>query len=300
VQAVLTAIVVAFAGLALRRQWVAVDRTAPVLNLDPTWVIASCLLVFATYALLIETWRRTLGAWGSTVGFLDAARVWSVSNLGKYVPGKVWQVSAMAVMMQRLGIPLPVSGAAAVVVTIANLAAGFAIVCVFGSDATVGSRATYLLTTALLALSVVALVAAPALTPRLARGASRLAGRPLPEVSVPGAAPWISTGGCFVAWLGYGLAFWVFSVGVVGHAPGAIGAYIAVFTASYLLGYLALFAPGGIGVRELALVTALPALGLATPAEAALLTLTSRLWLTILEVIPGLIFLAVGRGSRRE
>jgi glycosyltransferase 2 family protein len=298
-QVVLTAVVVAFAARELWRQWSQIERTPTAWDIHPGWVAASCALVLATYALLIETWRRTLATWGAQVPFVEAARVWSVSNLGKYVPGKVWQISAMAVMMQRLGVALPVSATAALLITIANLAAGFAAVCLFGAATGVSSQSTYFLTLAILALTLSALAAAPPLASRLASVAGRVSGRRLTHAAVPRAAPWIGAVGCFVAWIGYGIAFRLFALGVVGRTPGGMGAYIAVFTASYLLGYLALFAPGGIGVRELALTTALPAMGLASPAEAALLTVTSRLWLTVLEVLPGLYFLTLGRRGPR-
>jgi hypothetical protein len=74
---------------------------------------ASALLM-ANYLVLVEAWRRVLLAWGAHVPFAEASRVWFVSNLGKYVPGKVWQLSAMTVMLREHGIPALVAGAAAV------------------------------------------------------------------------------------------------------------------------------------------------------------------------------------------
>jgi len=50
--------------------------------------------------------------------------------------------------------------------------------------------------------------------------------------------------------------------------------------------------PGGLGVRELAMVAVLTGLGLTGSVEAWLLALASRLWLTALELVPGLLFLA--------
>jgi len=62
-----------------------------------------------------------------------------------------------------------------------------------------------------------------------------------------------------------------------------------------LAGYITLFAPGGIGVRETTLVTLLAAAGLETGAQATALAIASRLWLTVLEAAPGLILLAIRR-----
>jgi glycosyltransferase 2 family protein len=74
-------------------------------------------------------------------------------------------------------------------------------------------------------------------------------------------------------------------------ATGNASAYIAVYTGSYLAGYLALFAPGGVGVREAVLVLAMPRFQLASAADAAVIAITSRLWLTVLEIVPGVLLL---------
>ena len=56
------------------------------------------------YALLIVAWRTMLASWGQRLDGWSAARIWTVSSLGKYLPGKVWAVAGMALMSQRAGI----------------------------------------------------------------------------------------------------------------------------------------------------------------------------------------------------
>jgi hypothetical protein len=109
---------------------------------------------------------------------------------------------------------------------------------------------------------------------------------------LPGRAIGVAALGCAAAWILYGLAFRELAIGVLGTASGDATAYVAVFTLSYLLGFVAIFAPGGIGVREVSLASLLVAAGLAAGPEAALLVIASRLWLTVLEVVPGVALLA--------
>jgi uncharacterized membrane protein YbhN (UPF0104 family) len=66
---------------------------------------------------------------------------------------------------------------------------------------------------------------------------------------------------------------------------------VTAYTLSYLIGYLSLITPGGIGPREAALSFLLVTLGLAAGREAAVITIASRLWLTVLEIVPGVLFL---------
>jgi uncharacterized membrane protein YbhN (UPF0104 family) len=109
----------------------------------------------------------------------------------------------------------------------------------------------------------------------------------------------IGLAGTGLAWILYGFAFQLMALGVLGAAArGGSADYIAAYTASYLVGYLTLIAPGGLGVREASLVIALGVVGATSEPNGWILALSSRLWLTILEILPGALFLMVGEGPR--
>ncbi|MFL5615616.1 MAG: lysylphosphatidylglycerol synthase domain-containing protein [Gemmatimonadaceae bacterium] len=290
-QYVLAIAFIVFAARSIWRQWR--DASAAELNvqLHWGWLLVSSLVVLATYALLVAVWRRVLKRFGAVVSFALAARVWFVSNLGKYVPGKVWQFTAMASMMKEQSVPLAVAGSSAILVAVCNVVAGFIVVLALGTQSlrALGSGAE----TALLTVTGILLVAL-LLTPISVRWATTFLGRRWKRqvtLNVPAVAVWESTLGYIITWLLYGLAFELFAMAVVGHAGGNWEAYVATFTLSYLVGYLWLPAPGGLGAREWAMSTVFVALKLGTPAEAAVVTVASRLWLTVLEIVPGLVYL---------
>jgi glycosyltransferase 2 family protein len=130
----------------------------------------------------------------------------------------------------------------------------------------------------------------PAILPRLVRAAARITGRTWAMPPIPSSVLWAAVAGTAAAWILYGFGFEILARAVGAASAGSPGGYVAAFTFSYLIGYLALLAPGGIVVRELALVEALRILGLASPAEGLVLALASRLWLTVLEIVLGLLF----------
>src|ERR1035437_4249229 len=74
-------------------------------TLHPNWwmIVASGHPGLASYVLLSETWRQSGIAWGGHLSWGSAARIWFISNLGRYVPGKVWQIGAMGAMAQQAG-----------------------------------------------------------------------------------------------------------------------------------------------------------------------------------------------------
>lgn len=294
-QVLVIGMVVWYAGASLAQQWG--DFRLRAATLRPRWggVAGSALLVLATYAALVESWRTLVRAWGGRLAFLDAARIWAVSNLGRYVPGKLWSIGAMGVLAQRAGVSPVAAAGSAIVGTVVNLAAGFVVLCLAGTDVAralfpgVGRAATLLPL-----IGVAGLVATPLLLPAATRAAARVTRRPLPPVRVPARVLLTVAAANVASWVGYGLAFRWLSASLVPDLAGNWPAYVAVYAGSYLAGYLALVVPGGLGVRELSMAAALVRLGLTDVPTAALLAVASRLWLTVLELLPGLAFLARG------
>lgn len=289
-QGVLAVVVIWFAVDRLRGQWDDVAATAA--RLDPRWsiVAGSGVIVLLTYGLLIQTWRVVVGGWGQQLSYPDAARIWTISNLGRYLPGKVWQLGAMAYLAQQRGVSGAVAAGSALVVTVINLIAGFVVAAVTGAELLGFSS----LGIALIAAAAAGVVLAPAAIPALVRLAARLLRRDAREIpALPARSLWFAVVASAIAWVMYGIAFQLLTLGVLGSAPGATSLYIAVFTGSYVLGFVVLIAPAGLGVREVSMGTALANAGFAV-SSATVLVIVSRLWLTVLELMPALLFLAYG------
>lgn len=285
-----------FAATRLLAQWEQVRAQAASLDPQWGWILLSSVIVLATWTLLIETWRRVVEAWQNSLTWITAARIWFVSNLWRYVPGKVWQIGAMGVMAQRAGVSPVAATGSALLVNLVSLIAGFGVVVATGAGALLprGSAAG-------VAVAVIAIAATPWMLPRVARLASRATGRAIVLPALPVTGIWIAVVGSTLAWLTYGLAFRALAAGVLPDAGGLASAgdgnlaqWIAVYCFSYLVGYLFLPAPGGLVAREVALVAAMTQLNLATEAQATILAIVSRLWLTVLEVAPGTLILLGG------
>jgi uncharacterized membrane protein YbhN (UPF0104 family) len=261
--------------------------------------------VLLSYVILIQTWRLMLEAWDSTqaraLTFMESARIWSVSNLGRYVPGKVWQIMSMSAMAARAGVSPVASAGSALLNTVVNIAVGISIslglgwswLKLFGPNAR--------LVAILLAVVAGAMIATlPWLLPSLSSAASRISGRTISLGNPPYRVLWVGVVGNIVAWTLYGVGFQLLTAGVLGGATGALWQYIAVFTASYIVGYLFLFLPGGIGPREGTMAVLMTALQLANAKQALVVAVASRIWLTVLEIVPGLLFWASDATRRKQ
>lgn len=257
---------------------------------DWPWLLQSSFLVFCAYVVLIQTWRQVVNAWGERLDFGSAMRIWFVSNLGKYVPGKVWSIAAMGTLSQEQGVSPVAAMGSSVVVTLVNLVTGFGVFFI------AGARAMHVPLAAVSAVVVLAglLAASPWLLPAAIRIMNRVTGRNISVPLLPPSAIWWAGVGTTVAWLLYGVAFEFFVWGMSnGKVQGTIGDWTAIFIGPYLLGFIAVFSAGGLGVREVAMAEALQRTGLAVGGLSALLVASSRVWLTILEIVPGVLFLMI-------
>lgn len=286
-QAAFVVAVLWYAARLLGAQWSEVRELRATVVTDWTRIVGASVLVLLSYAVLIATWLATVRAWGERLGAGEGAFIWFVSNLGRYLPGKVWQVGAMGVLAQRAGVSAVAAVGSAVVVSLVHVLVGFAVVGLTGRELLAEAIPSGPWLVVALLLMAGAVIAAPWTLAPLVRTAARLTGRALTPPALPPRATWVAALGSAVAWMLFGLAFRLLAAALLGEATGDAFAYIAVFTLSYLLGFLALFAPGGIGVRELSLAALLVAAGLTTEAQAAWLVVGSRLWLTVLEILPG-------------
>ena len=298
-QLVFAAAVLWFAAHTIAAQWE--KARAAGFDFEPRWgfIVLSALIVFLTYALLIETWRYLLRNWGSSLSRTDAARIWFVSNLGRYIPGKVWQIGAMGVMAQRRGVSAVAATGSSLVINLVNLVGGVVVVAALGarvlqrSDVLGGTtKGTLVVISA--ALLGAAMLLLPRWLPLLFRVAGRLTGRTFEAPPLSSGAIWVVLVATMAAWILYGIAFFLFAKGVTPAATGPVSAYVVAFTASYLVGYVILLAPGGLVVREVTLVTLLAELSLATGGAGLLIAVASRLWLTVTEVVPGVAYLLAG------
>lgn len=289
-QWIFAAAVLFFAARSLATQWTKVEARLLHVQFGWQWIGAATVVVLLTFALLIEGWRRVMGAWDSHLPFGQAARIWFLSSLGKYVPGNIWSLTAMGVMARGRGISALAAAGSSIIMQAVSLVTGAAIVMITGAQ--------LLGQPVLVGISVLILIgvllSAPRFLPPVTVWIGSIIGKEVAPPSVPATSIWTAAIASALSWLLYGFAFQLFVHGLLGAAPGEISRYIAVYTAAYILGFISPIAPAGLGVREFTLAAFMTQLGLANEADAALVAIAARLWLTIIELVPSGFYVATG------
>ncbi len=96
---------------------------------------------------------------------------------------------------------------------------------------------------------------------------------------------------CILSWMTGGIGFYLFVASVHPVMPHDILFLTGALAASSMLGLMAIFAPSGVGVREGALVYLLSFL-MATPI-AVIISVLTRIWMTLIEIgMIGVIYLS--------
>ena len=103
-QAALAIILAVFVGRAVWANWTQFKELRLDLAFSFGPIALAGLVTVGTYALLIEAWRRVVGSWGDRLTYLEAGYIWTVSNLGRYIPGKIWTVAGLVALARRAGI----------------------------------------------------------------------------------------------------------------------------------------------------------------------------------------------------
>lgn len=269
---------------------------AALFALDPRWdartLLFSAVTAIVAYQALFVAWlmmlRRT-GYFrrGHTVRY---ARIWWVSYMYRYVPGKVLLVVERARLGVPVGIPPAAGAAMPVIETLLAVLAGSAVSLLAVSYYTRDDGGT------LFAIGVIA-VAIVLLLPVAYRWLCGLSiiRRRYPEL----ASVALGSGDLLVLVVPYlvhygllGSAFFMLAQTVhpleLEQLPGMCG----IFALSHVIGLLALFAPGGLGVREGALAVQLERIIPAGIADA--LAVVARAWFTAIELVCYLSVLLLG------
>ena len=209
-QGILAAVVGYFVWRSLSAQWDEFRSLELDLTIRLLPVVGAALIVLGVYTVLIGAWWAVLRGWKQELRYRDAVRIWSISNLGRYLPGKVWSVAGLAALAQGAGVSAWAAVGSAIAMQALAVASGVGVVA-----ATLPGVASpiQLGAVGLAAVSVLVVLMSPRVGEAVARAIrSQRTYHPLP-VSVGLLAYSVTV----LSWIAYGVAFWLLAHGVIGE-----------------------------------------------------------------------------------
>ncbi len=252
-------------------------------------LVASTIGLTLLHLFQAYLWRRVVIDVGAPPpDARTTVRVYFVAGLARFIPGSLWQFAGLAVLGRESGIPALASAAAGAIGNVVFLGAGVVFLA-FTMPGLNGATALFAGTGVAAGLGAAGWLFAASgpgararvwlarRAPERVRPALELVGRIRPAHAL--------------AWtLGYG-ASWVllgasFTVFVTAFVPGSLEHFRAlsgVMAFAYIGGYIVLFAPAGIGVREGIMGLAL--VGLVPAPAIVLISLAQRVWFFAAELL---------------
>ena len=249
----------------------------------PNWalIVASLVLLTGVYLTHCMLWRSIAGRLGGIwPGARATLRIYFVSSLGRYIPGKLWQIAGMAMLAQQAGISPIAATAASVAAQIAFMSAGLVYLALtlpqWGNGGVVIGGAVIL-------VGAVAVF----LTRRWWR--KKLGQKIGDALALIETIRWQDAVRWWIAyaitWVLLGTAFVMFVRAFTPLDHEQLILVAGTVAASYLAGYVFIFSMAGLGIRE-GVMFGLLSHHVVPAAGAIVISALSRLWFTSAELLP--------------
>jgi hypothetical protein len=256
-------------ALALQSRWAEVRNELATLRPGQLWLSLAAGLVGVGASSGI--WHQMLAGIGESLPVRVSLRIFFVGQIGKYLPGAVWPAVTQAALAREHDVAPRATVAAVTLFLWVHLVTGTAVAVLILGIAGRLPVATLLALPALAALLTPAVLGWSLQT--LLRLARRRPLRQLPD------------GRHLVYACGWALAMWACYAVHLNLLTGAVDDPVhvplsaGVFAAGWVVGFVLLIAPAGVGPREAAIVALLPL----TAGSGIVVALVSRLIMTIAD-----------------
>lgn len=251
-------------------------------QLAPGWALLALCGLELTWLFELDAWRTILGGLGGPLPYRTAAPIWFLSNIVRYIPGNIWQFLGMAELAHEEGVPRLITLTSIVLHQVISTAVGVVLAACYFALFDDGAWLRYLRPLLLLA-PLGLLLLQPRLLDAVLNWLLRRMGRPPVRISLSWRQIWLLIGRYCIVWIMMGLSFAALVRGLAPLAGPAAFYLMASWAAAYVIGYLTLLTPAGLGVREGALALLLTPI---LPAGvAAVIAIVARLWMVAGEAL---------------
>jgi hypothetical protein len=285
---IVVAIIFVFIGLSLYRNWQRIPFES--IRFNCLFLVLSFLSHLTGYLIAPFGWKVNLANFGQRISYRHSVEILSLSRLGRYIPGKIWFTLGRAYMGKKVGVREKLSIVAVLFETVILFLAA----CVF-----------FLIFVFLLAridlpfepywfgilIVVCLLTLIPRVFSRLVNFGLKLLKRD-PVDFTPKLGNLLLLFGIYMIMWGFqGFGFFLLVRSFIPIGLHAAPGFVGIYSFSWMIGFLSLITPAGLGVRETTLSVAirnfLPEAWAGFNIPASLL---SRIWATIVELTLFLVF----------
>lgn len=229
-------------------------------DIDAAWfVIASLMFAAFLFAFRVLSWRKILSGFGYKLPLAPATRIWSTSELARYLPGVIWQVVGRVYLVKPYGVSGTVCSASQILELVVFLLANVlvAVGCLLWFGTKMDPTAAKYLYAVMALVPLLMLLLHPKVFYTLLTKYMTWRGKALPTRRVRGKTLTILAIWAIVGLLWQSLALWLLTHEPLRLQPTKWWVVAGSYGLAWCAGFIAFWAPGGLGVREFVFVTAM-------------------------------------------
>lgn len=277
----------AFMAYYLNRNWGELQQYS--WEFDLKLFLLSCVFLWVAFASATFMNKIIFGELaGADFTFWQMFKIYNLANVGRYLPGKLWNVLGLFYLTSERGI-----GKRHTTIAVVASEIGYK-----GSAIIIGllyfifsPSFKNLLPVMIVILFLSLILIHPRIIGYLLNLLFRLFKKQPIEMTFSYATLIKYILFCFIVWFLHSLAFYIFVNAISTTEPFNTIHFFTIMPLCWVVGYIMLFAPGGIGVREGMLVLIL---GEYLPSEIALvIAISQRIWFILIEAINVLIAISI-------
>lgn len=265
-----------------------------------SYLLAALVANLSIYALMMLAWPLLMRYLGASLSIRHTVQGYCLTFIPRYIPGSVWgYLSRSQWLEQAHDIKYGVSLMGSVLEGLGLLLTGLFMAGLFLCSQLVGTS-QLLLALACIALLVATWLIVPRIALQLGR---RIAGETfvLPQGQHSSMGAWSAVIVLYLLlWVAFGASLLFAGNAMLPYPINDLPAAVFVASLSWVLGFVIVFVPAGLGVRELAISTLLIAYTALLPWQADLVAVISRFGLIVAELAWLLIGLALFFRSKSE
>jgi uncharacterized membrane protein YbhN (UPF0104 family) len=211
-------------------------------------IIAFSLMMFAS-AFYAYLWKLILDRLGTPLSYRKSYRIFFLSQLGRYLPGKIWSILGLVYLSQKEGVSKVISGASVTLQLLLQVVSGimvFAVTLPFWRS--VDSVTDVYVLFVFLAVGLVLLH--PALVNRGLNAALRITGQAQMELSWRYSYLLGQLGLWGIFWFVNGVAYYFLIRSIYSSSLPQVPILAGIFAIAWVAGFVSLLTPAGLGVME--------------------------------------------------
>lgn len=291
---VIIAVIFLFLGKNLVENWSSIPFSE--LHFNAVLLVISFVALVAHFLSYAKSWQELMRALGSSISFAQSTWMIATTQIAKYMPGRIWYMLGRVYVGKKQKMPGETLAVSMILETCLLLITSSVIFLM--CSMLVG---TYKVVN-ILASFILLIIAIVVINPRILNWITNFVLRILKKPGVKITLSYMQMLKLSIYYFGLWIAQIVgfyFLVNSIYQLPiSSIFTLASAHTLSWIIGFVVLFAPSGLGVRE-GVMTLLLSPILPTPLAIAV-SFISRIWMTVFEIVVFFMGLLVKKMSNRE